>query len=54
MYVIPIALNMYGYAHAEEVVVSIGSGDADHQQNIWLGDWCDEVRKVTLHQGDTM
>ncbi len=31
-----------------------GSGNHDHQQNVWLGDWCDEVRKVTLEAGDTM
>lgn len=30
------------------------SGSADHQENVWLGDWVDEVRKVTLHAGDTM
>jgi F-box/leucine-rich repeat protein 10/11 len=37
-----------------QTLVLAGSGDADHQQNVWLGDWCDEVRKVTLYQGDTM
>lgn len=24
------------------------------QQNTWLGDMCDEVRRVVLVQGDTM
>ncbi|KAK4689621.1 hypothetical protein P7C73_g484, partial [Tremellales sp. Uapishka_1] len=30
------------------------SGSHDFQQNEWLGDKCDEVRKVTLLEGDTM
>ena len=30
------------------------SGSAEMQQNTWLGDMCDEVRQVTLTQGDTM
>jgi hypothetical protein len=31
-----------------------GSGSMENQQNEWLGDKCDEVRKVTLNAGDTM
>ena len=31
-----------------------GSGSYEMQQNTWLGNMCDEVRKVTLVQGDTM
>lgn len=30
------------------------SGSHEHQQNVWLGDWVDEVRKVTLRAGDTL
>ncbi|RXK37331.1 hypothetical protein M231_05397 [Tremella mesenterica] len=30
------------------------SGSAELQQSTWLGNMCDEVRKVTLTQGDTM
>ncbi|ORX38273.1 hypothetical protein BD324DRAFT_620219 [Kockovaella imperatae] len=30
------------------------SGSYELQQNTWLGSMCDEVRKVTLHAGDTM
>lgn len=30
------------------------SGSHENQQNVWLGDWVDEVRKVTLRKGDTL
>ena len=32
----------------------IGSGSYEMQQNTWLGDMCDEVRRVVLIEGDTM
>lgn len=35
-------------------VLTAGSGSYEMQQNTWLGSMCDEVRKVTLLQGDTM
>ena len=38
----------------EDIADPIGSGSADLQQGTWLGDMCDEVRKVTLVAGDTM
>ena len=31
-----------------------GSGSYEMQQNTWLGDMCDEVRRVVLIEGDTM
>lgn len=31
-----------------------GSGSYEKQQDTWLGDMVDEVRKVELHAGDTM
>ena len=34
--------------------LKIGSGSYEKQQSVWLGDLCDEVRRVELKRGDTM